>query len=222
MRGSRLVMGCFCLTAVMSAVNGWAATARGESGAVDSQARMMLQRLTQENAKLKEDVRAKTAELDTLESELAESQGLVDDNSAKAKQLSGQLVRETQRSAALADQNELLRERLGELSNRFKSLAETLRVSEERGATLQSLSQDFEVRVAMCESNNENLYTVVQELADRYERRGFFRAIREREPFLQLKRAEVENLMTEYRQIAEDMRLKFGEEPDDQKITAGE
>ena len=222
MRFYRLILGCLLLVPVLPAVNGWAATARGESGAVDSQTRMMLQRLTVENSRLKGEVQALSTELTTLESELKESQGLVDENSTKAKQLAGQLGRETRRSAALTDQNDLLRDRLVELSDRFKSLAETLRISEERGATLQALSQDFEVRVAKCESNNENLYKVVHELADRYERRGFFKAIREREPFLQLKRAEVENLMSEYRQIAEDMRLKFGDEQTSSEISASE
>ena len=203
-----LMAGALVLVGALQPLSAGAAAAR-DGGAADPRLQAMVQRLSLERNQLQQQLR-------TAEAELSERDGELDEAKAGARKLTGELAgtnRELQaerlRSEALAAQNVELRERLTTLGDRFRSLAETLQAAEQTNDVLTSASQDYAERVAVCETNNENLYTIVGEIADQYGKRGLFRSLREREPFLRLKRTQVENMLEEYRALADDMRLKY-------------
>jgi hypothetical protein len=62
---------------------------------------------------------------------------------------------------------------------------------------------------------------MVGELAEAYEDKGFLRVLGEREPVTGLQRARAQNLMDEYRYLAEQMRLEFQSEAADESDKGG-
>jgi hypothetical protein len=60
----------------------------------------------------------------------------------------------------------------------------------------------------VCSQRNNDLYKVNTEVLDRYEHEGAFGHMARAEPFTRLKRTQIENLVDEYRQRAEELELR--------------
>ncbi|MFN9389406.1 MAG: DNA repair protein, partial [Betaproteobacteria bacterium] len=57
------------------------------------------------------------------------------------------------------------------------------------------------------EQKNVKLYVLSRELIERYRSQGFWDAVRRKEPFTGLKQVEVENLLEQYRDRADEARV---------------
>jgi len=185
------------------------ASAREASGGADARLQSLVQQLTMERASLQAEKGRLAEENESLETMVKKLEGELADERNARKQADGELGAEKARSGAYEQQNEQLRDRLQELADRYRELAEVLAKIESQRDDLVALAQDYDARVVVCERNNEDLYTIVNELIAAYQDKGVFRTLMEKEPFTQLKRVQVENMMDEYRYLAEDMRLKF-------------
>ena len=97
--------------------------------------------------------------------------------------------------------------RLNEVVGKYKELAEQLRkVEGERSALARQAAQDGQ-GLKVCAQRNVQLAGVANEALDRYEKKGCFGALAQAEPFLGLKRAEVENAVEAYRQQVESLKV---------------
>jgi len=197
-----------------------AATPRdGDSSAGDARLRMLLQQATAQVSQLQ----SKNA---SLESELQQVQDQLDelkkdkasvDNSLKSKQREAATL--ARKGEQYQEQNQMLRTRLTELADQYRELADGLKVSEERRAELRSLARDYDLRVVACEKNNESLYTISMELIEKYENKGMFTSLLQREPLTKLKRVQIENMLDEYAYLVEQMRINYPKDMQAEPVT---
>ncbi|MEW6664906.1 MAG: hypothetical protein AB1512_06765 [Thermodesulfobacteriota bacterium] len=88
---------------------------------------------------------------------------------------------------------------------------ELAKVNEERRnleAELKGSLREKEQRLSRCISHNEKLSSTAGELLDRYDGKGVLGALLQKEPFTQIQRVEIENLIDEYRSRIEEGTLE--------------
>lgn len=160
--------------------------------------------LTAENAKLKKD----------LEDARKERDGLKGAQQALERQLkaSTATVKALQDGAAArrnaADQ-ELARtkDNLQQLIARFRDTVQTMRqIETDRAAAKQTIAARDQ-SLNLCIDRNLALYRMNQEVLGRLEHQGVWGRLARAEPFTQIKRIELENLVDEYKSRAEDQRF---------------
>ena len=178
-------------------------------GQADARLQMLVQQLTAEKTALNAEKSRLQKELDELKDEVDKLKKGSAKTNKSLKATKTTLAVAEQRSEALENQNGELRRRFDLLADRFRELQETLATVESQRNEMTSMAADYDERVVVCERNNENLYTIVNELTDAYASKGFLRSLREREPFLKLKRTQVQNMLDEYQYLAEEMRLNY-------------
>jgi chromosome segregation ATPase len=104
----------------------------------------------------------------------------------------------------LADTNE----KLQQLIARFKETVATLQgVETERAQVQQQLAQSRGA-YDKCAQTNVALYQVTSDVLDRYAHQGAFSYVARAEPFTRIKRTEIDNLVLEYKQRADELRVK--------------
>lgn len=185
----------------------YAQTARTGGAAANAQQLQQLQQLASErtalqaeNAKLKAELEKLRKDQDTAK----QSQAAVEQRSRSSAAALTRSNAETERlQADLARE----KERLQELVGRFRETATTLRdVETDRTATKQSLVQR-EQELKVCVERNQALYKLNGEVLTKFEDQGFWSALASREPFTQLKRVQLENLIDGYRASAQDLTV---------------
>lgn len=157
--------------------------------------------LTAENVRLKQELATLRKEQDTLNS-----------SRKGAEQKAHALESATARAALERDsaQRELeqTRERLAELVAKFRETAGTLRDIEAERTMLNTRLTAREGELERCAGHNVRLYEINGEILTRLGARGFWTTLAENEVFTQLKRAELDNLVEDYRAQAEDHVLQ--------------
>jgi len=100
------------------------------------------------------------------------------------------------------------KQRLAELIAKFRDMAQNLKtVEQSRTELLKSLNERSAAYDA-CAIDNEQLYGLGREVLDRYEHVGLGTKIATIEPFTKIARTRIENLATEYRARADELRIK--------------
>jgi hypothetical protein len=80
---------------------------------------------------------------------------------------------------------------------------------------ITDLQQDLRMtrhKLGRCEKNNARLCIIGNELLERYENKGVFGSISEKEPFTQLKKVELEKFIQEYKDKIEEQELIIEEQ----------
>ncbi len=163
--------------------------------------------LKADNAKLKDEVADLQKRLDKANAESATV-------SARAKQLEAVSAREAASGKQSADALEKSRAQMQELIAHFRETAQELKAVEtDRNALrgqLEARNRDYGV----CVEHNVGLYDLGREALDRLEQHGFWSKVSESEPFTQLARARLDNLIDDYRQRLQELRVEqSGKEP---------
>jgi chromosome segregation ATPase len=100
------------------------------------------------------------------------------------------------------------KQRMSELVARFRETATNLRDTE---ADRNKLRGELDLRNAAfdkCAENNQQLYEINGEILNRYDHVGLFTKARASEPFTQITRTRMDNLVVETRTRAEELRVK--------------
>jgi chromosome segregation ATPase len=161
--------------------------------------------LASENVKLKKELEVKSADFETLKSENASSRQKLGANAQD-------LVNARAKGDQLQSAFDTLKGRFEELVGQYRKTVGVMRELEAERNKFRDLASDYDVRVATCERNNDAMYKATGELIELYEKKGFMSVLSQREPVTRLKQAQIDNLMDQYRGLAEDMRLKYGTE----------
>jgi chaperonin cofactor prefoldin len=208
---SRLRALGFALCMTVIAVSAEGQTPRSGGGAASAQLLQQLQQLGSEraslqsqNEKLQKDLDAARKERDALK---AGQQAL-----QKRAQLSEAAVKEAQ--AGLAARRETAdreladwKQKTQELVAKFRETAQTLRdVESDRNDLKQSLAARNQAYAA-CVQRNAALYKLNGEILDRMEHQSVWSSLAQAEPFTRLKRTQLENMVDEYVQKADDQRV---------------
>jgi hypothetical protein len=95
-----------------------------------------------------------------------------------------------------------------ELIGHFRETVTTLRGVESERTQLQQQLAQSQAAFDKCAERNYALYQVDNEVLDRYQHQGPFSYLARAEPFTRLKRTQIDNLALEYKQRAEELRMK--------------
>jgi len=119
------------------------------------------------------------------------------------------LLAESNAGKASAEKNlEQSKARMKELIDRYRDLGQTLRETEsDRNKVRQDLAvlkDDF----GRCAEDNAQLADLGSRVLDRYEHVGLFTRARAVEPFTQITRTRIQNYADEYREKAEQLKIR--------------
>jgi chromosome segregation ATPase len=188
------------------AVSAHAQTARS-GGGPSAQLLQQMQQLASErtslqaeNAKLKKDLEDVRKERDALKNG---QQAL--DRRAKTSEVSLQqsLAQRKSGDEELAQ----TKEKLQQLIAKFRETLQTMRdVETQSTSTKQTLvTRDQDLKV--CIDRNVTLYKLNQEVLTRLENQSMWTRVAQTEPFTKIKRAQLENLVDEYKARADDQQI---------------
>jgi chromosome segregation ATPase len=154
--------------------------------------------LQAENARMKKELAELTKERDALQA----SRTVLDQRTRASE---AAIARTTQEKATAEGEAAKLQERMQELVAKFRETAQTLRdVETERAAFRQSLATR-DAELTQCIDRNRALYELNGEVLTRLENQGVWSRAAAREPFTQIKRTQLENLIEDYRYRAQDL-----------------
>lgn len=155
--------------------------------------------LVAEKAKLEKDLAA-------LEKKLAASE-------KKLTVAETSLARYRETDTALRDRLTEDRTRMQELVDKFRETATNLRQVEQERAELVRTSERQHEEIRACTQKNLELYQTNLDLLDRYEAKGVWASLAQREPLTGLKRVEVENMIEEYRYRLDQLQVSASSAP---------
>lgn len=138
-------------------------------------------------------------EKEKLADEIDGAQNRAQSESAKRRQLQVALDAMTQEKQALQTQKNELDRRLGELTARQTSTENDLARSQEQKKQTESTLQTRDRQIASCEDKNIKLYQYGRDLITQCRDRSATDAVLRLEPFIRIKRVQIENLLEEYR-----------------------
>jgi chromosome segregation ATPase len=100
------------------------------------------------------------------------------------------------------------KQRINDLVGKFREMAATLRDIEGDRSKIRKDLSDRNAAFDSCAANNMQLYEINRDILDRYEHIGLFTRVTAGEPFTRIARTRIENLVDEYRERAQELRLK--------------
>lgn len=157
--------------------------------------------LRADNAKLKSDLAAAQKQLAAVKQQLASARsGTANDQAALAAAQAEQ--------AATAKNLATLKGQADELIARFRETISQLQgVETDRTLLRQQLAQS-KATFDQCAVANDQLYQVDDEVLNRYMHQGAFSYLARAEPFTRIERTRIDNLVLQYRQRAEALRVQ--------------
>jgi chromosome segregation ATPase len=180
----------------------------GASAALMQQVQQLGSERTQlqgENARLKQENEALKKQVDGARKEAAAAKAGLANNQAAvgaARAANESTVKQLEDSKA----------KMQELIARFKDTLASMRQVESDRTQLQQQVAQKSVAFDKCAENNFSLYQITGEVLDRYEHQGAFSYMARSEPFTRISRTRIENLVDEYRQRAQELKVIKGQE----------
>jgi chromosome segregation ATPase len=164
--------------------------------------------LEQEKAKAEADAKAAKAQT-------AKVSGAVARERKRADDLQADLDAAAKERAALQKDKETLTARATDTEGKLKTaLAELAHARDALAATEKELAAVRQVAaqqsrsIRICEDKNIKLYGVATDVMAKYRDQGFWDAVKRKEPFTGLRQVEVENLLEEFRDRADEARVE--------------
>lgn len=191
----------------LSVVLAMTASAQTQRSGNDT-ARVMaqLQQLTAEKSQLSTENERLKKELEDLKAQLGKASSAQSAAEQRARKLEGN----TRDSAALQESNDALskaRTQTQELVGKFRETAQQLKDVESDRTEVRSQLTLRERELKTCVDRNAQLYIVTDEILGRMESRGSWQSLKDKEPFTQLSRTRLENLIEDYRYRVDELRI---------------
>ena len=122
------------------------------------------------------------------------------------------------KSATLEKKSGGQRKQLAEMTEQYqeadKNLQQMMQLYVDASSSLQQLQTEKEQEqkrlsgeIQICEKKNAQLYRISMDLMDKYQSKGFISVLLQAEPFTQLERVKIQNLMQEYGDKAEAAKI---------------
>jgi Skp family chaperone for outer membrane proteins len=182
------------------------------SGGGDSQRIMQqYQQVAAEKTALQAQLAQVKKDLDGANAELAavkKERDALKNRSAGTRAAGAQLAQATAAKESAEKSLEQNKQKTAELIDRFKLTIGTLKGVESEKAQLQKDNAALTSSFDKCAANNVELFDISNAVLDRYEHVGFFTKTTAAEPFTRLTRTRIDNLVDEYRERAQELRLK--------------
>jgi uncharacterized protein (DUF3084 family) len=178
---------------------------RDDGGSARLQA--MVQQLTSEKTQLQADNTKLKTERDAATAELKKLRTEKDSLERQLSQSETSLTRASSTNTRNTEVMEQQKKRTEDLVAQFRQTIEQLRTTELERNDLKTLSETRQRAFEQCVASNQKLFETGNEVLDRYENKGKWDALREREPFTQTRRVRLQNAVDEYRWALDDQRL---------------
>jgi chromosome segregation ATPase len=178
------------------------------SGGASAQLAQQYQQAISDRAQLQAENEKLKKSLDDLKKQFDGSQQQL--NAAKAGTSRGQAALAAAQASnesnakALADSKSKMQELIGH----FREMAGTLRGLETERTQLQQQLAQSKAAYDKCAGHNADLYQIANEVLDRYQHQGMLSYLERSEPFTRLKKTQIDNAALDYRQRAEELRVK--------------
>jgi chromosome segregation ATPase len=200
-----------CMATLVLTLCGTMHTVRAQverSGGESQKIMQQYQQLAAERTSLQAQLAQQKKDLDTAKADLAALQKERDLLKAQATISAGAIAR-VQGEKQAADQSvEQSKQRMTELVTRFREMAQNLKDMELDRNKARSELTARNTAYDMCAENNLQLYEIAGQVLDRYEHVGLFSKIGSAEPFTQITRTRIENLVDNYRARAKELQIK--------------
>jgi len=196
----------------MAVVTSFDVMAATEMDAKERQAlhhlQMQLNAAQQEKTDLADQVEALKKQVGDMDSKRVTLEKKLKGQSRQISELSDKQQKteltDKQQLAELSAKNQETEKKLKEMEQEFATASKNLQQTQmEKEQEKKKLDGDIRV----CEQKNSELYSISVKLLDKYQAKGVLDAIRQAEPFTQLEKVRVENLMQEYRDKSDANRI---------------
>jgi chromosome segregation ATPase len=152
-------------------------------------------------AQMKKDLDAANAELAAVKKERDAAKAHVGVSPAALSQA-------TSAKEAAEQSLEKSKQQINEIVGKYRELAANLRDVEADRAKVNKDLADRNAAFDKCAEDNVQLYDINREILDRYDHVGRFTKVSAAEPFTQITRTRIDNLVVEYRERADQLRVK--------------
>lgn len=140
---------------------------------------------------------------------------------SKRVTLEKKLGSQSRQIAELSDQQLSAKKQQDALSEKYHDTENKLRQMEQQYAATSNNLQQTQLEkeqekkrldggIRVCEKKNAELYLLGVKLMDKYQEKGVLQVMQQAEPFTQLEKVRIENLLQEYRDKLEDNSLASG------------
>lgn len=197
---------------LLTVVTSFDVIAASDKDAKDRQAmhrlQMQLNAAQQEKADLADQVEALKKQVGDLDAKGLTLEKKLKGQSRRIAELSDKQQKteltDKQQLAELSARNQETEKKLKEMEQQFVTTSKNLQQTQlEKEQEKKKLDGDIHV----CEQKNSELYLLSAKLMDKYQEKGVMEAIRQVEPFTQLEKVKIENLMQEYRDKTDANRI---------------
>lgn len=192
-----LMQAALLFLACTAAIDAMADTDAKDKNAAARHMQLQLRAVQQEKAELADQVEALKKQLGELESKRAALEQKLGGQSRKISELSDNQQQSKQQQEELSEKYKQLEQQYASSS---KDLQQTQTEKEQEKNRL-----DGEIQV--CEKKNSELYLLSVKLMDKYQTKGVLDAMLQREPFTQLEKVRIENLLQDYRDKSDANRI---------------
>ncbi len=172
-----------------------------------SREQMQVKRLQQSQRKLQQENMQLAQEKAALDGQLKAAQESLDESSSKAQIAASRAAALGKELKGIKTEKETLAAKLAETEIKLAETKEALNKSALAGRQLDADLQQKNESLTICQAKNAKLHGYGVDLLDRYEKKGCGDALLQADPFTQLKRVEIENLMEDYREKLDEQKL---------------
>ncbi|THB64617.1 MAG: hypothetical protein D6B27_10065 [Gammaproteobacteria bacterium] len=195
-------------------VPGFAALKKsGSSGGGNAAAIMKAQKMIQQYKSEADRANAELAKLRKENEKLAkENKRLQKTISGKQKELqyaAGSLQNYKGGYNNLQERMVTMQGKMQELIEKFRETITTLKQTEAERNLANSRLKKSESQLLSCAQNNVKLYDTNRELLGQYESKGVWAALKQQEPLTQLSQVQIENMIQDYRDIIDDLKVEL-------------
>ncbi|MGD9841858.1 MAG: hypothetical protein AB7U99_02980 [Steroidobacteraceae bacterium] len=168
-----------------------------------------LQQVTAEKGKLQQDNDALKKELDTLKSNSAQPSAEQIKLQQRLRELEMANSRSQEKVSNSDEQLEKTRTQMTELIGKYRELAQSLKDVETERDGLRASEVAKQRELTTCVDRNAQMYLLGNELLDQMDVQSVWSAVKSKEPFTQLSRTHLENLIDDYRYRVNELKLEI-------------
>lgn len=168
----------------------------------------MLRQMSSERDVLKAENEKLQSQIKSLEAKTSAAQTQLKGADKERASSQALLQRYQDAEQAWKANSEQQKAKLQEVVDKYKELVKSLRQVEAERGELQSNSKVRDRDLDRCIEKNGKMYSTGLEVLQRYENKGVWDSIWQKEPITQLKRVELESIMEEYKGKLDDAKIK--------------
>ena len=183
--------------------------------------RLMMQHMEQEKAALASEKNSLSSQVESLNkqiNDLKNSVGVSRKKSARVGELEQELLAVKEENLSLSSKLQTSQTNLEDLTTKHReslqSLQQELQASVAQGDEYKTKFQESASNVSrqsqlieICEKKNMALYELNVDILERYKKKGVWSALFQAEPFTQIKKVEINNIIQEYKEKLDDQKM---------------